>query len=130
MISGYHQVQVNEASQPKTAFRTPDGLYQWTVMPFGLTNAPGVFQQAMHAVLHDLIGKICLAYPDDIIIIAKTAEEHARNLDLVFTCLHEHKFYCNFNKCQFAMTEIKYLGHAVSADMVRPDPYKVQVLQS
>ena len=69
-------------------------------MPFGLTNAPSVFQQAMHAVLHDLIGKICLAYLDDIIIIAKTAEEHARNLDLILTRPHEHKFYCNFDKYQ------------------------------
>ena len=49
---------------------------------------------------------------DDIIIIAKTAEEHARNLDLVLTRLYEHKFYCNLDKCQFAMTEIKYLGHS------------------
>ena len=130
LISGYHQIRVHEDSQPKTAFRTPDGLYQWTVMPFGLTNAPSVFQQAMHAVLTDLIGKICLAYLDDIIIIAKTAAEHAQNLDLVLTRLHEHNFYCNFDKCQFALTEIKYLGHVVSADTVKPDPYKVQVLQA
>ena len=57
LASGYHQITLSESSQPKTAFRTPDGLYQWTVMPFGLTNAPSVFQQAMHVVLRGLIGK-------------------------------------------------------------------------
>ena len=77
-----------------------------------LTNAPSVFQQqeAMHAVLHDLIEKICLVYLDDIIIIAKTAEEHARNLDLVLTRLHEHKFYCNFDKCQFCYDRNRVFG--------------------
>ena len=129
LASGYHQIQLAESSQPKTAFRTPDGLYEWTVMPFGLTNAPSVFQQAMHVVLRGLIGKICLAYLDDIIIISKSAEEHAENLDLVLTRLHEHNFFCNAVKCQFAMQEVKYLGHIVTADIVKPDPHKVSVLQ-
>lgn len=130
LMSGYHQICLSESARPKTAFRTPDGLYQWTVMPFGLSNAPSVFQQAMHAVLSGLIGKICLAYLDDIIVLARSEEEHAQNLDLVLTRLAEHNFFCNTDKCQFALQQIKYLGHIVTADTVRPDPYKVEVLQN
>jgi len=122
LASGYHQIKLSETAQPKTAFRTPDGLYQWTVMPFGLTNAPSVFQQAMHVVLKGLIGKICLAYLDDIIVLARTPEEHAANLNTVLTRLHEHQFFCNVDKCQFAMQQIKYLGHVVTAETVKPDP--------
>ena len=128
--SGYHQIKLSESAAPKTAFRTPDGLYQWTVMPFGLTNAPSVFQRAMHVVLQGLIGKICLAYLDDIVVLGKTQQEHARNLDLVLSRLAQHNFFCNLDKCQFAMQEIKYLGHIVTADTVKPDPYKVEVLQN
>ena len=127
--SGYHQIKLSDAAGPKTAFRTPDGLYQWTVMPFGLSNAPSVFQRAMHVVLTGLIGKICLAYLDDIIVLARSEEEHARNLDLVLTRLAEHNFFCNTDKCHFALQEIKYLGHIVTSDTVQPDPYKVQVLR-
>ena len=130
LASGYHQIKLSETAQPKTAFRTPDGLYQWTVMPFGLTNAPSVFQQAMHVVLKGLIGKICLAYLDDIIVLARTPEEHAANLDVVLSRLHEHQDFCNVEKCQFAMQEIKYLGHVVTADTVKPDPHKVEVLRA
>ena len=130
LAAGYHQIRIAETSRSTTAFRTPDGLYEWTVTPFGLTNAPSVFQQAMHSVLRGLIGKICLAYLDDIIVIGKTAEEHAANLDQVLKRLSEHKFYCNVDKCQFALTEIKYLGHLVTASTVKPDPYKVSVLSS
>ena len=130
LASGYHQIRMACDSQPKTAFRTPDGLYQWTVMPFGLTNAPSVFQQAMHVVLQGLLGKICLAYLDDIIIISKTIADHAEHINTVLSRLHEHQFFCNLAKCQFAMTEIKYLGHIVSADSVKPDPHKVQVLSA
>ena len=130
LASGYHQIRLSESAQPKTAFRTPDGLYQWTVMPFGLSNAPSVFQQAMHVVLKGLIGKICLAYLDDIIVLARTPEEHARNLDTVLSRLHAHQFFCNVDKCQFALQEIKYLGHVVTADTVKPDPHKVEVLRA
>ena len=99
-------------------------------MPFGLSNAPSVFQQAMNVVLKGLIGKTCLAYLDDIIILARDEDEHARNLDEVLSRLKEHNFFCNIDKCQFAMTELKYLGHVVTADTVQPDPYKVEVLQN
>ena len=130
LASGYHQIKLSGDAGPKTAFRTPDGLYQWTVMPFGLSNAPSVFQQAMHVVLKGLLGKICLCYLDDIIVLARSEEEHARNLDVVLSRLATHNFFCNTTKCQFALTEIKYLGHVVTSDTVQPDPYKVQVLQN
>ena len=128
LASGYHQVRMAAESQPKTAFRKPNGLNLWTVIPFDLTNAPSVFQQAMHVVLQGLLGKICLAYLDDIINISKNLEEHAEHINTVLTPLHEHQFFCKFFKCQFAMTDIKYLGHIMSAASVKPDPHKVQVL--
>ena len=47
----YWQVEVNPADREKTAFATPDGLYQFRVMPFGLSNTPGTFQCLMERVL-------------------------------------------------------------------------------
>ena len=40
LASGNWQIQVHPDSQEKTAFVTPQGLYEFRVMPFGLTYAP------------------------------------------------------------------------------------------
>ena len=71
--SAFWQVRIFEADVPKTAFRVPNmGHYEWRVLCFGLTNSPATFQRLMHRCLDGLIGKCCLCYMDDIIIMSKS----------------------------------------------------------
>ena len=79
---GYWQIPMEEASQDKTTFITPFGLYEFTTMTFGLQGAPATFQRLMNRVLQGM-DKFAAAYIDDVAIYSETWEEHLKHLDQV-----------------------------------------------
>jgi fructose-specific phosphotransferase system IIC component len=92
-VSGYYQIRIIEEDVPKTAFRTPFGLYQFKFLTFGLTNAPATFQSVMNNMLRPYVGKFVVVYLDDILIFSKTAKEHLSHLRQVLQTLRENQFF-------------------------------------
>ncbi|GFX95757.1 retrovirus-related Pol polyprotein from transposon 17.6 [Trichonephila clavipes] len=87
--SGYWQIEIDEADREKTAFITPEGLYEFKVMPFGLCNAPATFERMMDNLLRHFKWTMCLCYLDDIIVFSETFEDHLIRLRLVLKCLRK-----------------------------------------
>ncbi|KFD46921.1 hypothetical protein M513_12211 [Trichuris suis] len=85
--SGYWQIPLEQAGREKTAFITPDGLFQFKMMRFGLSNAPASFSRLMDQVLGDMKWTVCLTYLDDILIFSSKFEEHLARLKMVVTVL-------------------------------------------
>jgi hypothetical protein len=126
--SGYWQCEVEEEDKAKTAFTTPDGLYEFNVMPFGLCNAPATFERMIDVILRGMKWNICMCYLDDIVVFGKTIEEHNERLDRELRCLDEANLSLNMKKCQFAANELIVLGHEVSGEGVCPDPSKTSAV--
>ena len=49
---------------------------------------------------------------------------------IVLQLLRDHQLYAKFSKCKFWLTEVRFLGHVVSASCVSVDPEKVEVVRS
>ncbi|UYV79724.1 K02A2.6-like, partial [Cordylochernes scorpioides] len=124
--SGYWQIEVDETDREKTAFVTPDGLFEFEVMPFGLCNAPATFERIMDNLLRGLKWTICLCYLDDIIVFSKTMDEHQQRLEMVLSCFAKAGLKLNSEKCNFGASQIKVLGHLIDGCGIYPDPDKVE----
>jgi len=129
LASGYWQVEVAPEDQPKTAFISACGTFEFNVMPFGLTNAPRTFQRLMDRVLRNEIGKFVHVYLDDINVFSETFEEHLQHLAIVFQRLRDAGLRLNPEKCEFVRKSLHFLGHVVSEEGLGPDPSKVNKVQ-
>ena len=128
LLTGYHQLKIREIDIPKTAFRTQYGHFKFTIMPFGLTNAPSTSMDLMYRVFQPHLDQFVVVFVDDILIYSKF--EEGGHIRIVLLVLRDHQLYAKFIKCGFWLTEVKFLGHVVSAWGVSVDPKKVEAVMS
>ncbi|KAL2089226.1 hypothetical protein ACEWY4_016125 [Coilia grayii] len=94
-------------------------------LPFGISSAPEHFQKRLTQMLDGLEGTVCHA--DDILVFGATQQEYDERLHRVLQRLQQRGLTLN-DKCQFAVTEVKFLGHIVSGKGIRPDPDKIRAI--
>ncbi|XP_038999487.1 uncharacterized protein LOC120125050, partial [Hibiscus syriacus] len=128
-FSGYNQIKMYPEDMEKTTFITMWGTFCYKVMPFGLKNAGATYQRAMVTLFHDMMHKEIEVYVDDMIVKAKTEEEHVENLRKLFQRLKKCQLKLNPNKCTFGVTSGKLLGFVVSRKGIEIDPDKVKAIQ-
>ncbi|GBG74004.1 hypothetical protein CBR_g17714 [Chara braunii] len=121
---GYHH-----DDQYKTAFRTRYGHYEFIVMPFGLTNAPTTFQRCMNDLFRPWLYKFVVVYLGDILVFSKTLHEHQGHLRQVLEKLQEANFKINAKKCEWAKTQVLYLGHVSNGDGIKPENSKIAAIR-
>ena len=120
--TGYHQLRVRDIDIRKTAFRTLYGHFKFTGMPFGLTNAPATFIDLMHRIFQPYLDQFFVVFVDDILIYSQSEWEHEYHLRIVLQLLRDHQLYAKLSKCEFWLTEVRFLGHVVSVSGVSVDP--------
>ncbi len=97
-------------------------------MPFGLTNALATFCTLMNDVFWEWFDNIVIVYIDDILIYNNSMEEHVEHFRKVFQRLKENKLYAKFEKCEFRVTKIDFLGHRITQESLKMDDHKVKAI--
>jgi len=129
LLSGYWQLGMTDRAKERSAFCTRRGIFQFTRMPFGLFVAPGSFCRLMSIVLRDLLWVVCLCYLDNIVVFARSPQELLERLRIVLDRLRDVGLKAKPSKCELFKTEIKFLGHMVSADGINPLPDKLETIR-
>lgn len=127
-LSGaYQQLLLDEKSQEYMTINTHLGLFRPTRLQFGISSGPSVFQCVMDQILQGLNN--VKAYIDDLIITGTNLEDCHKNLENVLEKLKQYSVKVNLDKCQFFCSEIKFLGHLVCEEGIKPLPEKVEAIE-
>ena len=66
---------------------------------------------------------------DDILVYGETREEHDVRLREVLQRLRDLGMTLNPEKCAFAQSSVKFLGHMIDSQGIKPDPNKVSAIE-
>jgi hypothetical protein len=94
-------------------------------MSFELTNAPTHFMYLMNSVFMVELDKFIMVFIDDILVYSKNKKEHEGHLRIVLQRLCDHQLYVKYNKCEFCLGEVLFLGHMISSEGMSMDPSKL-----
>ena len=116
------------SSEDLTTMATRFGAFKWKVLPFELTSGPALWQRFINNVLWKYLNRFCTAYLDDILIYSNNLCEHKEHVRLVLAKLRESGIQANVDKCEFHVTETKYLGLIISTDRIKIDLAKIEAI--
>ena len=121
---GYIHCELDYDSSLLTTMATPFGRYRWCRLPFGLNVSSEIFQKRLVQSLEGLKKVKCIA--DDLIVWGDDDPDHDEafyNLMLTFA---KNNTKANLDKIQFRQEAVKFYGHIVSNEGLKPEPEKVQ----
>ncbi len=84
----------------------------------------------MNDVLFDYLDDFCTTYLDDILIYLDNELEHEHHVKKVLERLHNAGLQIDLKKCEFYITQTKYLGFIVSTDSIEVDLDKISVVRN
>ncbi|GJS01663.1 reverse transcriptase domain-containing protein [Tanacetum coccineum] len=116
---GYHQIQMAEEDEEKTAFITNQGIFCYTKMPFSLRNVGATYQRLVDKTFHGQIGKNLEVYVDDLVIKSRTEDEVFRDIEETFKTLRKINMKLNPKKCTFGVEEGMFLGYQVNTKGIK-----------
>ena len=128
IIHAFNRIRIKKGQEWLTAFNTRYGQFEYLVMPFGLCNAPGTFQSYINSLLQEYLDVFCTAYLDDILIYSKNNKEHMDHMLKVLKRLRKKGLQLDIDKCEFSVTEMKYLRLIVITKGIYMDSDKVQAI--
>ncbi|XP_065094662.1 uncharacterized protein K02A2.6-like [Ochlerotatus camptorhynchus] len=124
LSDAFLKVEVDESCRELLTINTHRGLYRYNRLPPGVKAAPGAFQQLVDTMLAGL--NCTSGYLDDVLVGGVDEADHWRNLQAVLRRIQEFGFTIKAEKCSFGQRQIKYLGHLIDGQGLRPDPAKVE----
>ena len=100
-------------------------------MPFKLSNAPASFWGYINKILAEKFDIFVIIYLDDILIYTKDPSQvHVNAVWWILEELRKNGLFANLKKCRFHKDEVHFLGYVVSAQGVKIEEERINVVKN
>ena len=125
-FKGYHQVELDEESQLKTAFMTPFGRYIYLRLAMGMISAGDVFTLKYGNVVDPVTEN--RRATEDTLLIASTTHELLVKTKIFFEACRANGITLNLKKVQFDQKEVTFGGFLLTSSGYQTDPSLAKAL--
>ncbi len=94
-------------------------------MSFELCNASSTFQSYINNFLREYLDCFVIVYLNDVLIFSEIKKGHIEHVLKVLRRLREKDLQLNIDKCEFFVSEVRYLSMIVEVNDVKMNLEKV-----
>jgi hypothetical protein len=109
-------------------FRTKYETYKYLIMSFELINDSFIFQNFMNDILMNYLNEFVIVYLNDIVVYNNSKKKHERHVRKILQRLREVEIQADVNKCEFHITEIKFLSMIIERDDIKMNSEKIKTI--
>ena len=82
----------------------------------------------MNRIFKPILDAFVVVFINDILIFSRSKDDHEQHLRVILQTLKEKQLYEKFEKCEFWLNEITFLGHVINKDDISIEPQKVEAI--
>lgn len=127
LTDAFYQIQLDPSSRPKTAFAISAVVsFQYKRMPMGLCNSGSTLCELVDRLFGVEFEPYAFPYLDDFIVATEGFEQHMSVLRKLALRLTTAGLTVSATKSKFCMQRLKFVGHIIDVEGIKPDKSKIQ----
>nr|GEV17910.1 reverse transcriptase [Tanacetum cinerariifolium] len=128
MDSGVIRASQSPFSSPIVMVKKKDGTWRMCIV-YRQLNKHTVKDKFPIPVIEELIDELNGSVVFSKLDLSKNLKEHCDHFAQVLQVMKDNTLYAKRTKCYFAVPQVEYLGHIISAQGVSTDPSKTEAMQ-
>ncbi len=109
-------------------FKTKYKTYKYLIILFELINESFTFQNFMNNTFINYLNDFEMIYLNDIIVYNNTKKNHIQHVKKILQRLRETNIQVDVDKCEFHITETKFLEMIIKRDDIKKNFEKIKII--
>ncbi len=125
----FNQIRMHsKKNEDLITFKTKYETYKYLIMSFEVINELFTFQNFMNDTFMNYLKDFVIIYLNNIIVYNNTKKNHIQHVKKILQRLRETDIQVDVDKCEFHITETKFLEMIIKRDEIKMNSEKVKII--